>query len=156
FISMEVASVLAPKGIETTMVVHDDRIWKRVFTPAMSRFFEDYYAGRGVTFAKDSTVKQVSGGAAVESVLLSNGKTLACDLVVAGIGVAPVVDLFDHSGLEIENGIVVNEFLETSRPGIYAAGDVANYYDVLFGKHRRVEHWDNAVSQGEHCAGLLM
>lgn len=156
FISMEVASVLAQKGIEATMVVQDDRIWKRFFTPAMSQFFEDYYAARGVHFAKQSTVNEILGGEAVKSVVLKNGKTVACDMVVAGIGVVPVTEPLNNSGIRIDDGVMVNEFLETSRPDIYAAGDVANYYDNVFGKRRRVEHWDNAVSQGQHCAGLLL
>src|SRR5437764_8722380 len=83
FISMEVASILAQKGIETTMVVQDDRIWKRFFTPAMSRFFEDYYAARGVQFAKQSTANEIRGDEAVKSVVLTNGKNVACDMVVA-------------------------------------------------------------------------
>jgi NADPH-dependent 2,4-dienoyl-CoA reductase/sulfur reductase-like enzyme len=156
FISMEVASVLAQKGIETTMVVQDDRIWKRFFTTAMSRFFEDYYAARGVRFVKQTTASEIRGDENVKSLVLMNGTTVTCDMVVAGIGVVPVTEPVSDSGITIDDGIVVNEFLETSRPGIYAAGDVANYYDTLFGKRRRVEHWDNAVSQGEHCAGLLL
>lgn len=155
FISMEVTSVLAQKGIETTMVVKEDRIWKRFFTPAMSRFFEGYYAARGVKFARQNTVNGIHGNGIVKSVALSGGKTVECDMVVAGIGVLPVIEPFAGSGMEIADGVVVNEFLETSRPDIYAAGDVANYYDTLFGKRRRAEHWDNAVSQGEHCAGLM-
>jgi NADPH-dependent 2,4-dienoyl-CoA reductase/sulfur reductase-like enzyme len=77
-------------------------------------------------------------------------------MVVAGIGVVPATELFAGSGIEMKDGILVNEYLETTAPGVWAAGDVANYWDVLFQKRRRVEHWDNAVSQGEHCAGLLM
>jgi 3-phenylpropionate/trans-cinnamate dioxygenase ferredoxin reductase subunit len=85
---------------------------------------------------------------------------VACDLLVAGIGVRPVTEPVANSGIEVADGgadgIVVNEYLETSQPGIWAAGDVANYQDTLFGKRRRVEHWDNAVSQGPHCARALM
>jgi NADPH-dependent 2,4-dienoyl-CoA reductase/sulfur reductase-like enzyme len=77
-------------------------------------------------------------------------------MVVAGIGVLPVTDILANSGLEVNDGVTVNEYLEASQPGVYAAGDVANYQDVLFGKRRRVEHWDNAVSQGQHCARVLM
>jgi NADPH-dependent 2,4-dienoyl-CoA reductase/sulfur reductase-like enzyme len=77
-------------------------------------------------------------------------------MVVAGIGVNPVTEPVANSGLRLGNGIVVNEYLETSASGIHAAGDVANYQDALFGKRRRVEHWDNAVSQGQHCARALL
>jgi NADPH-dependent 2,4-dienoyl-CoA reductase/sulfur reductase-like enzyme len=75
---------------------------------------------------------------------------------VAGIGVSPVTEPFINSGIEITDGVVVNERLETNQSDIYGAGDVANYYDVLFDKHRRVEHWDNAVWQGQYCARALL
>lgn len=156
FIGMEVAAVLAQKNIEVTMVLNDDRIWKKLFTPEMSRFFESYYTSRGVRIIKNSGVLELRGEGAVDAAVLASGPTISCDLVVAGIGVKPATEMLAHSGLEIADGIVVNEYLETSHPGIYAAGDVANYLDVLFQKRRRVEHWDNAVSQGQHCARLLM
>ena len=76
--------------------------------------------------------------------------------MVAGIGVRPVTEFLDGSGIEVADGVRVNEYLETNQRDILAAGDVANYQDVLFGKRRRVEHWDNAVSQGQYCARALM
>jgi NADPH-dependent 2,4-dienoyl-CoA reductase/sulfur reductase-like enzyme len=152
FIAMEVTSVLAQKGIATTMVMPDDRIWKRFFTPAMSRFFEEYYTERGVRFAKSNKVVKLNGAGRIESAELQNGGIAPRDMVVAGIGVTPVTEPLAGSGIELADGVVVNEYLETNQRDIYAAGDVASYYDVLFGKHRRAEHWDNAVSQGQHCA----
>jgi len=156
FIGMEVAAVLAQKGIEVTMVLRDDRIWKQFFSPQMSRFFEGYYAVRSVRFIRMATVKQLLGDRTVSSAVLADGQTIACEMLVAGIGVRPVTELLANSGVEVADGVVVNEYLESSRPDIFAAGDVANYKDVLFGKHKRVEHWDNAVSQGQHCARVLM
>ena len=156
FIGMEVASVLAQKGVETAMVMREDRIWKRSFTPEMSGFFEGYYAARGVQFFKSADITEIRGSGAVSSTVLSSGQTLPCDMLVAGIGVVPITDPLANSGIEIDNGVLVNEYLESSRPDIYAAGDVANYRDVLFGGRRRVEHWDNAVSQGQHCARVLL
>ncbi len=156
FIAMEVAAVLAQKQIQTTMVVKEDRIWKRVFTPAMSRFFENYYGSRGVRLVKEAQITGLRGNGAVKSVAVANGESLACDMLVAGIGVSPVTELLAGSQIEVNDGVVVNEFLETNQPGIYAAGDVASYYDTLYGKRRRVEHWDNAVSQGQHCARVLL
>jgi NADPH-dependent 2,4-dienoyl-CoA reductase/sulfur reductase-like enzyme len=155
FIAMEVTSVLAQKGIETTMVLPEDRIWKRFFTAPMSRFFEEYYTARGVRFAKNNKVVQLKGSGTVNAAVLQSGEVASCDMVVAGIGVRPVTELLANSGIEVADGVVVNEYLETSRPHIYAAGDVASYYDVLFDKHRRAEHWDNAVSQAQHCARIL-
>ena len=156
FIGMEVASVLAQKSIAVAMVLHEDRVGKRIFTPRMSGFFESYYEARGVRFIKMAAVTALHGDGVVSAVALGNGQEIACDVAVAGIGVKPVTDLLAGSGIEVSDGIVVNEYLETNQPDIYAAGDVANYEDVLFDKRRRVEHWDNAVSQGQHCARTLM
>jgi NADPH-dependent 2,4-dienoyl-CoA reductase/sulfur reductase-like enzyme len=155
FIGMEVAAVLAQKGIETTMVVREDRIGKKIFTPSMSRSFETYFAARGVRFVKQAEVAEASGQGKLAAAVLNDRRRLECDLMVAGIGVRPVTELAAQGGLEVNDGVVVNEYLETRVPGIYAAGDVANYQDTLFDKRRRVEHWDNAVSQGQHCARAL-
>lgn len=156
FIGMEVTAVLAQKGIETTMVLRDDRIWKAFFSPQMSQFFEGYYAERGVRFMKNASIRELKGEGSVASAVLSDGQSIACDMVVAGIGVTPVTEVLATSGIDVSDGVMVNEYLETNRPDILAAGDVANYQDVLFGKRRRVEHWDNAVSQGQHAARALM
>jgi NADPH-dependent 2,4-dienoyl-CoA reductase/sulfur reductase-like enzyme len=138
---MEVSAVLAQKNIETTMVLREDRVWIGFFTPAMSRFFEQYFSARGVRFMKQADAKQAM--------------TLGADLVVAGIGVQPETGFLADSGIEVDNGVVVNEYLESSVPWVLAAGDAANYHDVMFNMRRRVEHWDNAVSQGRHCARVL-
>jgi NADPH-dependent 2,4-dienoyl-CoA reductase/sulfur reductase-like enzyme len=92
----------------------------------------------------------------VNAAVLADGQNVSCDLVVAGIGVRPVTEFLDGSGIEVADGVRVNEYLETNQRNILAAGDVANYQDVLFGKRRRAEHWDNAVSQGQYCARALM
>lgn len=155
FIGMEVASVLAQKKIETTLIVPEERVWSRVFTPAMSEFFEHYYAARGVRLLFGQTVVRMEHTELRSVVVLASGERIGCDLAVAGVGAEPVTELFQGSSLEVDNGIVVNEFLETNAQGMSAAGDVARYQDVLFGKRRRVEHWDNAVSQGQHWATLM-
>lgn len=156
FIGMEVAAVLAQKGLETTVILRSGRVLDQFFTPEMSQFFESYYTGRGVKFERNASIESFGGDGAVKSTVLAGGRTIPSDIVVAGIGVQPVTEFLASSGIELSNGVVVNEYLETNRGGIYAAGDVANYNDVLFGKRRRVEHWDNAVSQGQHCGRLLM
>jgi NADPH-dependent 2,4-dienoyl-CoA reductase/sulfur reductase-like enzyme len=153
FIAMEVASVLAGRGIETTMLVRDARIGKALFTPEMAAFFEQYYADRGVQFVKETEIAAIEKNSVAR---LKNGNTVDFDLLVAGIGVQAVTGLAAEAGLKVNNGIVVNEFLETDSPSILAAGDAANYPDQLFNKRRRVEHWDNAVSQGQHIARSLL
>jgi NADPH-dependent 2,4-dienoyl-CoA reductase/sulfur reductase-like enzyme len=154
FVGMEAASVLSQKNIDTSLIIREDRVWSRVFTRAMSEFFERYYLSRGVKLLKNESVVSLQGGDRID-VLLSSGRKISCDMVVAGVGAAPVTELFANSGLAIENGIAVNEYLETNQPRISAAGDVANYVDKLFDKRRRVEHWDNAVSQGQHWASII-
>ena len=156
FIGMEVAAVLAQKGLETVLIIHSSRIWDQFFTPEMSHFFETYYAARGVKFERNASIESFGGDGAVHLIRLAGGRAIPTDMVVAGIGAQPVTEFLASSGIELSNGVVVNEYLETNRTDIYAAGDVANYQDVLFGKRRRVEHWDNAVSQGQHCARVLM
>lgn len=155
FIGMEVASVLAQQNIETTLIIREDRVWSRVFTLAMSNFFEHYYASRGVRLLKEENVVQFEGKERVNAVVLSSGNQVACDMVIAGVGAAPVTEVLAKTGLEIENGVVVNEYLETNQAGVFAAGDVASYFDKIFNKRRRVEHWDNAVSQGQHWASVV-
>jgi NADPH-dependent 2,4-dienoyl-CoA reductase/sulfur reductase-like enzyme len=156
FIGMEVAAVLAQKGIAVSMVLSDDRISKRLFSPEMSSFFEAYYVARSVRLIKSTAVSELRGDGVVNSAVLADRQTIPCELVVAGIGVQPAIEMLANSGLDVGNGVTVNEYLETSQPDVLAAGDVANYQDVLFRKRRRVEHWDNAVSQGQYCADALV
>jgi len=156
FIGMEVAAVFAQNGIEVTMVLNDDRVFKRLFSPEMSSFFETYYAAIGVRLIKSMSFTELRGEEVLSSAVLKDGRTVQCDLVVAGIGVQPVIEVVTNSGLDLGDGIIVNEYLQTSHPDVFAAGDVVNYQDVLFSKRRRVEHWDNAVSQGQYCARSLM
>ncbi len=161
FIAMEVSSVLARKGIETAMVFPGERVWQRLFTPEMSRFFQRYYEQRGVRLVPGASVVAFEGGQRhgeqrVAAVVTDRGERFPADLVVAGIGVEPATDALRDAGLRLEDGVVVNEYLEAGPPGVYAAGDVARYRDVLFDTYRRVEHWDNAVEQGRHAARQLL
>jgi NADPH-dependent 2,4-dienoyl-CoA reductase/sulfur reductase-like enzyme len=121
----------------------------------MSEFFERYYAARGVRLLKKENIASLKGADRIE-VALATGRKIPCDMVVAGVGATPVTELFARTGLSVENGIAVNEYLETNQPGVSAAGDVANYPDRIFEKRRRVEHWDNAVAQGQHWARVVL
>ncbi len=156
FIGMEVASVLAGHGVRTTMVFPDDRVWKRLFTSPVSTFFERQFAGQGITFRKSDTVVALTHTNRECQVVLDSGQQVPTDFVVAGIGVTPTVDLFHRTALNTSDGIRVNAFLETSVPGVWAAGDVANYPDPIFHRRMRVEHWDNAVEQGRVAMRNMM
>jgi NADPH-dependent 2,4-dienoyl-CoA reductase/sulfur reductase-like enzyme len=156
FIGMEVASVLASHGVSTTMVFPDDRVWKRLFTPPVSTFFESQFAAHGITFMKGEKVaalRHKNDGCQVE---LASGKQMPADFVVAGIGVNPSMELFHRTPLGAKDGITVNKFLETGLPGIWAAGDVARYPDQVFHRRLRREHWDNAVEQGRVAMRNMM
>lgn len=151
FIGMEVASQSAQKGRDTTMVFPEDRVWKSLFTPQMSQFFQKYYTDHGVRIVSGAKTEGIDR----DGVSLSTGKKLEADLIVAGVGAEPVTELAQAAGLTVENGIKVDEFLKTSAADIYAGGDAAHYMDLIFGKTRRVEHWDNAVKQGQYLAKQL-
>jgi NADPH-dependent 2,4-dienoyl-CoA reductase/sulfur reductase-like enzyme len=148
FIGMEVASVLASHGVRTTLVFPDERVWKRLFTPPISTFFERQFVDRGITFMKSEKVVALTHKNHECQVVLASGNQVPTDFVVAGIGVTPSMELFHRTPLDTDGGIKVNKFLETSLPGVWAAGDIANYPDQIFHRRMRMEHWDNAVEQG--------
>ncbi|MEX1103748.1 MAG: FAD-dependent oxidoreductase [Dehalococcoidia bacterium] len=155
FIGMEVAAVLASGGLEVTLAFPEERVWSRFFAPEMSEFFEGYYEKRGVKLLSGAMVTEFEGEDGHVAGVYAEDDLLPADLVVAGIGVKPVTGFLDGSGINVDNGILVNEYLATNMDGVRAAGDVANYHDVVFDKRRRVEHWDNAVEQGKLAGRLL-
>jgi NADPH-dependent 2,4-dienoyl-CoA reductase/sulfur reductase-like enzyme len=125
----------------------------------MSSFFENYYRERGVEFMREAQVNAFTGQQKVQAVQVTQTdqqKTLPADMVVAGIGVEPNVELFAETELNLDEGILVDRFLETNVEGVFAAGDVAQYPDQIFDRFRRIEHWDNAFSQGQHAARLML
>ena len=153
FIGVEVASVMARKGVEPTMIFPEERVWKKFFTPELSAFFQKYFADRGVKFMPNERVKGFLGPGKLERVHLESGREVRADFVVAGIGVRPASDLFTGTPLEINpEGVVVDQFLQTNLSDVWAAGDVAYYPDLVFQRRRRLDHWDNAVEQGKLAA----
>lgn len=157
FIGMEAAAVLQSQGVATTMIFPEKRVWQAFFTPEMSHFFQNYYGGRGVTILAEEKIERFEGNGRVQKVITQSGKELPADMVVAGIGVQPNDDLFRDSGLKLADaGILVNRFLETSFPAVLAAGDVTCYRDIVFDKQLHVEHWDNAVQQGQQAARVML
>ncbi|MEK7817694.1 MAG: FAD-dependent oxidoreductase, partial [Actinomycetota bacterium] len=152
FIGLEVASVLAAMGINTTIIHRRDHLMEKFDHPDISSYFERYFAGRGINVIYEDEVSEIKGKEWVEGVATKSGRSLSCDMVLAGIGVVPDTDYLKDSGIELENGVVTDEFLMTSDPDVFAAGDIANYHDPVYGRQRRTEHWDNAIRQGEAVA----
>lgn len=155
FIGMELAASLTQLGVGVTVIEAQPHIWSRFTDATLAGFFQDYCTGKGVTFLTSEMVAEIRGNGRVSGVVTRSGKAIPCDFVCIGVGIAPNVELAQQAGLEVANGVVVNEYLRTSHPDIYAAGDVANYLDPVFGKRRRVEHWGHAEYCGQ-VAGLNM
>jgi NADPH-dependent 2,4-dienoyl-CoA reductase/sulfur reductase-like enzyme len=149
FIGLEVAASLTQRGVSVTVLETESRIWPRFAAPSLAEFVQEYCSAKGVRFLTNQTATALSGSGRVTSVMTRAGTTLPCDFVCIGIGIIPNVELAREAGLEVNNGIVVNECLETSVAGIYAAGDVANFPDPYAGKRRRVEHWGHAEYSGQ-------
>ncbi len=150
FIGMEVAASLTQLGTQVTVIEAQPHIWARFADATLARFFQDYCVQKGVTFRTGEMVAEIRGKDRPTSVLTRSGEEVPCDLVCIGVGIVPNVELAREAGLPVENGIIVNEYLQTTHPEIYAGGDVANYRDPLFEKRRRVEHWGHA----EYCGQL--
>jgi 3-phenylpropionate/trans-cinnamate dioxygenase ferredoxin reductase component len=152
FIGAEVAASLSQNGLQVTLIHNAPTIWTRPFGEAMGRFFHEGLQQRGVTILAPAHVERIEGNGRAHRVITQEGHVLSCDFVVIGVGVRPETALAEQAGLKVDNGIVVNEFLETSVPGIFAAGDNARFYSPLFETHMRIEHWDVAAQQGKTAA----
>lgn len=152
FIGLEVASVLTTLGLNTTIIHRRDHLMEKFDHPELSDYFERYFVDRGLNVLFEDEAAEIKGKEWVEGVVTKAGRTLACDMVLAGIGVVPDTGYLEDSGLELDNGVVTDEHLMTSDPDIFAAGDIANYQDPVYGRRRRIEHWDNAIRQGDAVA----
>jgi NADPH-dependent 2,4-dienoyl-CoA reductase/sulfur reductase-like enzyme len=160
FIGSEIAAALAMNGKEVVMIFPEAGIGGRLFPTDLAAFLNDYYREHGVEVLAHSTVVEVvmrGSHFRVTSLDQSAGTTrdIEVDGIVAGIGTQPNVDLALAAGLTVDNGIVVDPFLRTSHPDIFAAGDVAAYWQSVLGQRRRVEHEDNATTMGR-LAGRAM
>ncbi len=149
FIGLEVAATLAQRGVHVTVVETMAHIWARFADATIAGFFQSYCAEKGIVFRTSEQVTEIRGTGRASAVVTKSGTELPCDFVCIGVGILPNVELARDAGLAVDNGIVVNELLQTSHPDIYAAGDVANYIDPIFQKRRRVEHWGHAEYTGQ-------
>lgn len=151
FIGSELAAALAMNGKKVTMLFPEEGIGARLFPTELSRYLNDYYAGHGVEVLTGESVVDVEGEGAALTVVTDQGKRIATNGVVAGIGITPNVALAEKAALKVENGVLVDPSLRTDDDNIYAAGDVANFYDYALQSHRRVEHEDAANSMGRQA-----
>ncbi|HEY6852857.1 MAG TPA: FAD-dependent oxidoreductase [Gemmatimonadales bacterium] len=155
FIGSEIAAALRLVGRDVDMLVPEAGLVARIFPAELSRHLVDYYGSKGVTVRTGEGVKTVAQKGAKVVIATSTGAEVIADVVVAGLGIVPGVDLATQAGLKVENGIVVDQFLRTSDANVYAAGDVANFPNAALGVRTRVEHEDAANTMGA-AAGRAM
>ena len=156
FIGSEVASTLRELGLEVQAVEPFRVPLERALGPEVGQVLRDLHAEHGVEAFYGEGVESFQGTERLERVVTSSGRRLECDVAVVGVGIEPAVDVVAGSGVEVDNGIVVDEFCRTSVEGIFAAGDVANHLHPLFGRRIRVEHWRNAIEQGAAAARSML
>jgi 3-phenylpropionate/trans-cinnamate dioxygenase ferredoxin reductase component len=156
FIGSEIAAALAMNGCPVTMVFPEPGIGARIFPADLSTFVTDYYRDKGVELLADATVTGIEHAGAVTRVSTKDGRTLETDVVVAGLGIEPRTEVAAAAGLPVEDGIVVDERARVrGHEDVFAAGDVARFPASALGTTMRVEHEDNAKSQGR-LAGINM
>jgi len=156
WIGAEVAASARQRGLDVTVVEPASVPLERVLGSEVGAIYRDVHSDHGVQLLLGTGVEAFEGDGSVERVRTTDGRTVDCDLVVVGVGVQPRTQLAEQGGLAIDNGILVDEHLQSGRPEIFAAGDVANAQHAFYGERVRVEHWDNAINQAPVAARSML
>lgn len=156
FIGSEVASSLRQMGVEVVAVEGSKFPLARVLGEEVGRIMERIHRDHGVEMIFEDSVSGFEGTGRVERIVTKGGRRIDCDFAVVGVGVEPVTDIVTDSSVDIDNGIVVDEYCRTNVEGVFAAGDVTNHYHPVFRQRMRVEHWHNALNQGAAAARNMM
>jgi 3-phenylpropionate/trans-cinnamate dioxygenase ferredoxin reductase subunit len=156
WIGAEVAASARQRGLEVTVLDPVGVPLERVLGAEVGAIYRDIHTDHGTEMLMGTGVEAFEGDKAVERVRTSDGRELECDFVVVGVGVEPRTQLATQAGLAVDNGISVDKHLQTSVPGVFAAGDVANAHHPFYGEQIRVEHWANALNQGPAAARNML
>jgi len=128
----------------------------RALGPEMGRIYGDIHREHGIDLRLSTRIERLEGGRRVERVMTSDGEAVGCDFVVVGIGIDPDMGLAEGTGIEVGNGMIVDERCRTNVEGVFAAGDVANFPNPILGERLRLEHWANAQNQGVAAAKAML
>jgi NADPH-dependent 2,4-dienoyl-CoA reductase/sulfur reductase-like enzyme/predicted acylesterase/phospholipase RssA len=156
FIGMELCATLVQKGLYVTLLSRKQIVLDKLDDPTVCEYLHEIYTAHKVEIIVGDSVAEFLGGDRVEAVRTRAGRILPCDFAAAGIGVTPNVEFLEGSGIAVENGVLADRYLMTTQPNIFAAGDVANFFDPVFNVRRRIEHWDNAMKQGRLAAKNML
>jgi 3-phenylpropionate/trans-cinnamate dioxygenase ferredoxin reductase component len=156
WIGSEVAASLRQLGHDVTLVLPTRNPLEKVLGPELGAMYREAHEEQGVSIVAGATATAFEGHGYVTAVRTADGRTVPAGLVVVGVGAEPRVELARQAGLRVDDGILVDERLETSVPGIFAAGDVANATHPLYRRRLRIEHWDNAKRQGRTAAANML
>ncbi len=156
WIGSEIAASARQKGCEVTILEMGKLPLERVLGPELGKVYVDLHRSHGVEFLPETTVESFEGTDAVQVVNTRDGASIEAGFVVVGVGAAPRTGLLETSGIRVDNGVLVDEFLQASMPNVFAAGDVANAYHPFYDERLRVEHWDNAYHQAPVAAQNML
>jgi 3-phenylpropionate/trans-cinnamate dioxygenase ferredoxin reductase subunit len=156
WVGSEIAASARQRGCEVTMLEMGALPLERVLGPELGHVYLELHLDNGIEYLAKTVVDRFEGEGSVERVVTGGGAVLNADLVAVGVGVVPRTELPKAAGLQIENGVAVDERLRTNDPRIFAAGDVANAHHPFYGERLRVEHWANALNQGAAAADAML
>jgi 3-phenylpropionate/trans-cinnamate dioxygenase ferredoxin reductase component len=156
WIGAEVAASAKQRGCDVTILEMTQLPLERVLGPELGAIYRDIHTDHGAQFIGGAAIEAIEGDRKVAAVRLAGGRRIEADFVVVGVGVEPRTELAQAAGIATDNGIAVDEHLQTSAPGIFAAGDVANAHHPFYGTRIRVEHWANALNQGPAAARNML
>lgn len=149
FVGFEMCEILQNAGIPVTLILRKSRFWSSLLDERSTAIIEDALEKHGVTIMRNVEIKEVRGNDTIEAVVLNDGTALPCDMAVVSIGTEHDLAWIKNAGVQTDRGITTDEYLQTSDPDIFAAGDIAQFEDVVIGEQVKLSNWANAQEQGK-------